>query len=371
VPGVRDGDPTAISAGSGIRIRDYLTQLPRLTRLVRDLARIDAADGAAADPGDRAYIAAIDRAAHLLTLGRMAAVLARYRAARGTPAAASAPDRLVRLRFDEAGGNDRLDQATRAALDARPDDGDARYLRRLGVAQIAACGGAPPQPAPPDGTAVRLAAAWRQRAADAAADGAVADARHCLDVLTEIDVDSHRGRRACADLLRRHDPEAAARYCADLLDGSPKLPYGVLVEVYRGFILAFDERRGPCVAHPAFLGPPRLRQLDPLLRRRNRLLGLLAMRVHVARRLPGDAADPMADGPIASAPAPLTSRRGVLAFVIEGLHGWLAARPDLLRFMLRANSQAALRQRIDHAYRIWLMPTAAAPARAADLTLPR
>ncbi|MBI3514710.1 MAG: hypothetical protein HY060_11710, partial [Proteobacteria bacterium] len=282
---------TAAPIHAGSRIRHHLIQVPVLLRLVHRLERIERADrnAAARDDAahlrDRPFILAMSTAVNLLTIGRLAGVLERYLAARGIAAAESPPHRLVGTHFERAGGARLLDEASLAALEARPADGNAHYVRRLCLQQLEGGTGALRAPETLELTNLQLAAAWRQVAEDAAAVGATDIAERGLRVLLDIDIDDNRARRRYAELLRRRDPPAAARHFAAMLDHSPKLPYGLLTAVYRGFFVSFDHDLEAYVAQPVFLGVPRLRSLRPLLRRRNRLLGLLAMRIHLARRL--------------------------------------------------------------------------------------
>jgi hypothetical protein len=332
----------------GRRVRDHLPQLPVLWQLVRGLTRLDRADRMLGDDArarDLRFAAAMRTASHLLSITRLARALAHYRAARNDGGARFPPDRLAATTFEQAGGARRLDEASQAAVDARPDDGNAHYLRRLCRAPID--GVAPAREA---GRRDRLddlhfVSGWLDAADDAAATGAVDAEERCLAAALEIDGNAGGARRRYAALVRRRDARAAAAQFATLLDHAPRLPYGVanLVEPYRGFLISFDADVRAFVAQPAYLGVTKLRSLGPLGRRRNRLVGLLAMRIHLARRVAADGGEA----------ARVEPPRGTL---VGHVHRWLVARPDLLRFMLTAGTEAALRWRIDQAHRIWLTP---------------
>src|SRR5262249_42007314 len=153
----------------------------------------------------------------------------------------------------------------------------------------------------------------------------------------------------------------ASRHFSVLLEQMPTLAYGhftlgaILASqfqrgIYRGFVVSFQPRFDAYVAQPVFLGAPQPRALGPLLSRRRRLLGLLVMRVHLARQTdPGaDAVAGVIADPTPLTPQPYPALRKRSAQVITRLRGWTIQRlASHMRFGFVADTERGLHAQID------------------------
>jgi tetratricopeptide (TPR) repeat protein len=343
----------------------HLRQLPALLRLVRSLGALSAIQTGTERGRTRLYFYALQNAVLLLSLGRAQRVLAHYRNALGLRDAELVPLPLLTARIEATGGTRLLDAASQAAVDAVPDDASAAFVQGLCREQA----GQPFAFTPPANTDERkltLAAGWL-RAGDAAlASGDSDQAARCFQAAFAADPAFNKARSRYADMVRRHDPLVAAQHYGEMLDHAPLIAYGrctvgnimsgrINAETYGGFVISFETRFDAYVAQPAFLGTAALTDIRSLLRWRNRLLGLLVMRVHVARRLHEMPIAPPAEADGIAAPSRVfvaaPPRLPIRARLRQAIGRRLV---PALRFALTGDTEIAVRRQIDEIHRIWL-----------------